>query len=67
LTRPVSGIPFDRISGAATTFPVPTVGTMALEFVDGQRALVRTTLDGVAQVKDIERFVYAGPGLSECQ
>jgi CubicO group peptidase (beta-lactamase class C family) len=67
LTRPVSGIPFDRISGAATSFPVPTVGTMAVEFVDGQRALVRTTLDGVAQVKDIERFVYAGPGLSECQ
>lgn len=67
LTRPASGTPFDRISGAATAFPVPAVGTMAIEFVDGQRALVRTTLDGVAQVKDIERFVYSGPGLSECQ
>jgi CubicO group peptidase (beta-lactamase class C family) len=67
LTRPVSGTPFDRINGAATTFPVPTVGSARVEFVDGERAAFRYTLDGVSQSKDIERLVYAGPGLSDCQ
>ena len=67
LTRPVSGTPFDRINGAATSFPVPTVGSARVEFVDGERAVFRYTLDGISQSKDIERLIYAGPGLSDCQ
>ncbi|MBK9657253.1 MAG: hypothetical protein IPO66_18140 [Rhodanobacteraceae bacterium] len=63
----MSGTPFDRITGAATSFPVPAVGSARVEFVDGERAVFRYTLDGVSQAKDIERLVYAGPGLSDCQ
>ncbi len=67
LTRPQAGTPFDRINGPATGFPVPTVGSARVEFVDGERAVFRYTLDGISQAKDIERLVYAGPGLSDCQ
>lgn len=67
LTRASSGTPFDQISGAATSFPVPVVGTAAVEFIDGERALFRYALDGVSQSKDIERYVYAGPEHSDCQ
>jgi CubicO group peptidase (beta-lactamase class C family) len=67
LTRAQSGTPFDRITGPATSFPVPTVGSARVEFIDGERAVFRYTLDGVSQSKDIERLVYAASGLSDCQ
>ncbi|MCU0754175.1 MAG: beta-lactamase family protein [Xanthomonadales bacterium] len=67
LTRPASGMPFDRITGAATDFPVPTVGNAELVFVDGERAALDATLDGVRLRHDLERFVYAGPEQSDCQ
>ena len=67
LTRPLSGTPFDRINGPATSFPVPTVGSARVEFVDGERAVFRYTLDGISQSKDIERLVYSASGLSDYQ
>lgn len=67
LTRPASGTPFDRIGGPATSFPVPTVGSAEVVFVDGERATLDATLDGVRVRHDLERFVYAGPGRSDCQ
>lgn len=67
LTRPASGTPYDRISGPATSFPVPTVGSAELVFVDGERATLDATLDGFRVRHDLERFVYAGPGRSDCQ
>lgn len=67
LTRPTSGTPFDLINGAATAFPVPAVGEASIEFVDGQRGLLRYRLDGVEQTRDLERYVYAGPTQSDCQ
>jgi CubicO group peptidase (beta-lactamase class C family) len=67
LTRPTSGTPFDRISGPATSFPVPTVGSAEVVFTDGERAALDATLDGVRVRHDLERFVYAGPGRSDCQ
>jgi len=68
LTRPQSGTPFGQINGsAATSFPVPSVGSARVEFVDGERAVFRYSLDGVSQSKDIERLVYSAAGLSDCQ
>ncbi len=67
LVRPLSGTAFSQISGPATVFPVPAVGSAEVEFSDGERAIFRYTLDGISQSKDIERFVFARPGLSDCQ
>lgn len=67
LTRPQSGTAFDQISGPATSFPVPTVGSASIEFVDGQRGLLRYSVDGVQQTRDLERYVYAGPTHTDCQ
>lgn len=67
LTRPASGTPFDRISGPATSFPVPTIGSAELVFVDGERAALDAIVDGVQVRHDLERFVYAGPERSDCQ
>jgi hypothetical protein len=67
LTRPASGTPFDRINGPATSFPVPTVGSAEVVFIDGERAALDATLDGVRVRHDLERFIYAGPGRSDCQ
>ena len=67
LVRPQNGTAFSQISGPATAFPVPTVGSAEVEFIDGERAIFRYTLDGISQSKEIERFEFAGPGLSDCQ
>ena len=68
LTRPQSGTPFAQINGsAATSFPVQSVGSARVEFVDGERAVFRYSLDGVSQSKDIERLVYSTTGHSDCQ
>lgn len=67
LTRPAGGTPYDRIRGPATSFPVPTVGSAEVVFIDGERATLDATLDGSRVRHDLERFVYAGPGRSDCQ
>ena len=67
LNRPQSGTPFAQISGPATSFPVPTVGSATLSFSNGERGSFSYTLDGITQQKSIERFVYAGPTQSVCQ
>ena len=68
LNRPSSGTPFLQINGtAATSFPVPEVGSATLRFVDGAHATFNYTLDGVSQQKSIERLVYTRPTQSVCQ
>jgi hypothetical protein len=67
LNRPISGTPFALINGPATSFPVPEVGSASLRFSDGEHASFAYTLDGVSQVKAIQRFVYAGPQQSVCE
>jgi hypothetical protein len=68
LNRPQSGVPFDLITGPATSFPVPTVGTFVLRFSDGENASFSYTLDGFARTRFIERlrFVPAGVPRSVC-
>jgi len=60
LQRPASGTPLAQIVGPATTFPVPTVGTAILRFMNGEQGTFEYTLDGVAQTKSIRRFVVVG-------
>lgn len=68
LNRPNAGTPFLQINGGlATSFPVPEVGSASLSFSDGERGSFSYTLDGVSQVKAIERLVYAGPQQTVCQ
>lgn len=68
LNRPTAGTPFLQINGtAATTFPVPDVGSATLTFSDGERGTFSYTLDGVTQQKSIERLLYAGPMQTVCQ
>jgi CubicO group peptidase (beta-lactamase class C family) len=67
LRRPTTGTPFAQINAAPAAGELPIVGDASVEFVDGQRGVFRYRLDGVSQSRDIERFVYSGPGLSDCQ
>ncbi len=67
LNRPLAGTPFAMIAGPATTFPLPEVGSASLSFSDGERGTFAYTLDGIAQSKPIERFVYAGPTQTLCE
>ncbi|MCB1627992.1 MAG: hypothetical protein KDI48_09685 [Xanthomonadales bacterium] len=60
LQRPNSGTPLLQIAGAATTFPVPEVGSATLSFSDGENGSFTYTLDGVTQTKAITRFVAVG-------
>ncbi len=62
LSRPESGTPFDQIDGPATSFPIPSVGSAELVFVDGENLQFEYTLDGVAQTKMLTRFVFVAPG-----
>lgn len=66
LNRPASGVPFNEITAAATALPLPTVGSASMRFLDAERGVFEYTLDGVTQSRPIQRFVYSGPGLSEC-
>lgn len=67
LTRPQSGTAFSSIAGPATSFPVPTVGDARIEFLDGERGVLRYTLDGVSQSREIERLRWATRSYSDCQ
>ena len=62
LERPDSGTPLAQISGPATAFPVPQVGSATLRFVDGENGSFSYTLDGVSQIRQIQRFVAVAPG-----
>jgi hypothetical protein len=61
LHRPVSGTPLGQGDGPVTAFPVPQVGQARLHFIDGNHADFDYTLDGIAQTRVIERFVYGSP------
>lgn len=60
LQQPESGTPLMEVSGPATTFPVPTVGSASLRFIDGENAEFSYALNGVSQTKAITRFVLPG-------
>lgn len=62
LNRPAGGTPFNQINGPATTFPIPTVGSFRLSFIDGERGTFDYTLDNITQSKPISRFVFVGAG-----
>ncbi len=66
LYRPTSGVAFNQISGPATTFPLPTVGSLTLTFIDGQTARFDYTMDGVTRQRSIKRFEFDGPTRTEC-
>lgn len=61
LQQPSSGIALAQISGPATTFPVPEVGTAGLSFSDGETGSFNYTIGAVTQTKAIQRFVIVGP------
>ncbi len=67
LNRPAAGTPFSQISGPATTFPVPEVGTATLNFSNGETGTFGYTLDGFTQQKPIIRVQYSGPERSVCE
>lgn len=67
LNRPQRGTPFDEISNQpATSFPVPTVGSAVVRFLDGERAEFNWTLDGSVGSHDLNRFVAGTGELSHC-
>mgnify|MGYP002783572387 CR=1 FL=1 len=66
LRRPTTGTPFGQINGTPAAADLPVVGDARVEFVDGQRGVFRYRVDGISQSVDIERFIYGGPGLSDC-
>jgi hypothetical protein len=66
LLRPNSGTPYTNINGPATSFPVPTVGSLRVEFNSGDSAQFRYTLDGITRERTIRRFEFSGPTRSEC-
>ncbi len=67
LNRPNAGTPFSQITGPATTFPVPEVGSATLNFSNGETATFTYTLDGITQQKPIVRVQYSGPERSVCE
>ena len=62
LQRPLTGVPLAEISGAATSFPVPEIGSAELIFIDGENARISYQIGEVAQSKAITRFVVVGEG-----
>jgi CubicO group peptidase (beta-lactamase class C family) len=67
VNRAASGVPFDRIAGPATSFPIPSVGEAEVRFTDGERAEFRYRLGTVDQVKPLIRVRFAPEPVSECQ
>lgn len=65
--RAATGVPFDRISGPATSFPIPTVGEAEMRFADGERADFRYRVGAVDQSKPLIRVRFAPEPVSECQ
>lgn len=66
LNAPTNGVAFDRISGPATTFPVPQVGDAELRFINGERMQLSYRYAGSAQSKLLERFNFASQQRTEC-
>ena len=65
--RAANGVPFDRITGPATSFPIPTAGEAELRFTDGERAEFRYRIGTVDQTKPLIRVRFAPEPVSECQ
>lgn len=65
--RAASGVPFDRIDGPATSFPIPRVGDAWLRFSDGENARFDYALDGASVSKPLVRVRFAPDPVSECQ
>lgn len=65
--RAATGVPFDRITGPATSFPIPTAGEAEVRFADGERAEFRYRIGSVDQVKPLIRVRFAPEPVSECQ
>lgn len=65
--RAATGVPFDRITGPATSFPIPTAGEAEVRFSDGERAEFRYRIGSVDQVKPLIRVRFAPEPVSECQ
>ena len=61
LEQPPSGIGLPEIMGPATSFPLPQVGQASLKFSDGQNGVFRYSVNGIEQIKRIQRFVVV-PG-----
>jgi polyhydroxybutyrate depolymerase len=66
LLQPQAGVPFHQIAGPATSFPLPDVGLIRITRVDGERADLEFTVDGVSRTRRIERFDYAPLPRPEC-
>jgi len=63
LNRPTAGTPFNQITNtAATTFPLPEVGTFSLSFSNGENVSFNYTLDNIPQTRQLSRYVYVAPG-----
>ena len=57
-----TGIPFANINGAtAAHFPLPVVGTGTFEVVDASNLRFSYTLNGISQVKNLQRQAFAAP------
>ena len=60
-----TGTAFDLISGAASARSVTAAGNVTLRFLDGERATMNYTLDGVSGTKSIVRQVF-GAMVARC-
>jgi murein DD-endopeptidase MepM/ murein hydrolase activator NlpD len=57
-----TGIPFTSINGAAAAhFPLPVVGTGTFDVLDASTLRFTYTLNGIAQVKTLQRQGFAAP------
>jgi len=67
LNRALTGTPFSTPPvGAVTSFPLPEVGSVSLNFSDGQTGVFEYNVDGVTQTKPIQRFVF-GARVQVCE
>ena len=56
-----TGTPLAQISGSPAQGGAADVGELTLDFTDGQNARLDYTVDGVAQSKQLTRFVFGSP------
>ena len=57
-----TGIPFASINGAPSAhFPLPVVGTGTFEVVDASTLRFSYTVNGISQVKNLQRMAFAAP------
>ncbi len=66
LQRANPGVPFHQINGAAATSGLVNVGSIRVTPVNGETATLSVTLDGKAQTKQMQRYVFNPPELPVC-